>query len=59
MKGAEEKHEEGDRAKARYRANMSKVRRRPGGIGSEFVLARGEGQKRKKKGNKKKKKSHW
>lgn len=53
-RSAAEKHEGGDRAKARYRANMSKVRRRPGGIGSEFVLARGEGQKKIKEIRKKK-----
>jgi len=36
-----EKCEGGDRAKARYGANMSKVRRWPGGKGSEFVLVKG------------------
>lgn len=41
---AAEKHEKGDEAKARYVAYMTKVRRWSGGIGSEFVLAKGRGR---------------
>lgn len=59
---AAEKHKAGDGAKDRHGANMRRRRRRPGGLESEFVLAKGRrrlqgrvGKKLKKKKKKNKK----